>query len=108
MARLPRALVISNQNSKLLQRHLLKPPERQQKSVVIYRNQRVAADPFLHAPGDDTREGIICAAANQRMEKIMRVIGSAIKLDEHFRINWNFRDADLCSELLDDRLCVRD
>ena len=58
----------------IFQRHFLKRPQRQQETVIVDRDQGVAADLLPHPPRHDARKGVVGTAPNEGMKKVMRVI----------------------------------
>ena len=90
----------------LFQRHFLKWPQRQQKSIIVDRDQGVSSDPVFHAPGRDTRKRVVGAATDKRMKEIMQTLAVAIKFDQHLLPNRNFRDMHLGAKLLDNGFCI--
>jgi hypothetical protein len=68
--------------SPLGKRQFLKPAQGQQEPIVIDRDQRIAADPLPHPPGHNARKRIVRAPADERMEKIVRMVSIAIELDQ--------------------------
>ena len=92
----------------LRERQFLKAAEREKKTIIVDRDEGVAADPILHPPGDDSRECVVRASADERVEKIMRMFAFAIQLDEKLLSHRHLRDRELRAKKFHDRLRVRD
>ena len=92
--------------SPILQRKLLEPPERKEKARIVDCDEGVAATAVFHAPSYDTRKGVIGAAADEGMEKIMRKIVIAIQFDQHRITRRHVRNCQLRAKLFDDCLSI--